>query len=169
MRLYCVKERTAPQIHRLFSFLDSINPSPSMPVLRSPAKDGTEDGGEVIAFIEAEDVIEKILQRRTSPQTPRPMGAHAQAPPKRQIAAFVNRAPYKERRAKSLERRAEHRYPGSLLSTLCSLLLALCSQCGPHTCLCVTAPVCVQRTGRRRQVPGGCPPMSQEIEMRTGG
>ncbi len=83
------------------------------------------------------------------------MGAHAQAPtPKRQIAAFVNRAPYKERRAKSLERRAEHRYPGSLLSTLCSLLLALCSQCGHHTCLCVTAPVCVQRqagqTGTRR-------------------
>jgi hypothetical protein len=33
----------------------------------------------VIAFIEAEDVIEKILQRRTSPQTPRSMGAHAQA------------------------------------------------------------------------------------------
>jgi len=47
----------------------------------------------------------------------------AQAPtPDCQIAVPIHRAPYKERRAKSLERRAEHRYPGSLLSTLCSLL-----------------------------------------------
>ena len=44
----------------------------------------------VIAFIEAEDVIEKILQRRTSPQTPRSMGSHAQAclrAPHRQASA----------------------------------------------------------------------------------
>jgi hypothetical protein len=51
---------------------------------------------KVISVIEDQDVTKKILQRRTSPQAPRIMGGKSSAPtPKRQIAAFVNRAPYR--------------------------------------------------------------------------
>jgi len=50
----------------------------------------------IISFIEAEDVIEKILQRRTSPQAPRPLGGKTPATtPDGQSTAPIDRALYR--------------------------------------------------------------------------
>ena len=50
----------------------------------------------IMAFIEGEEVIKKILQRRTSPQAPRPLGGQTQAPtPDSESAALIRRAPYR--------------------------------------------------------------------------
>ncbi|MBN2034778.1 MAG: hypothetical protein JW836_16035 [Deltaproteobacteria bacterium] len=51
---------------------------------------------KVISVIEDQDVIKKILQRRTSPQTPGIMGSESQTPsPDDQDAAPSHQAPYR--------------------------------------------------------------------------